>query len=149
MIFSSIRDLLARQWTRLTALEQALLTWLAIVREPCDETDLHAMLVPPLTVGQVHEALEALHRRSLVERGQQRVTFTLQSVVLEYVTEVLVERVNEQIQHAVWEYLIGYALEQAGSKEYVRQAQERLIVAPILLRLQAISRGQMCVRSCS
>ena len=140
VIFSSIRDLLARQWTRLSALEQALLTWLAIVREPREEIDLQAMLVPPVAVGQVHEALEALHRRSLVERGQQQAAFTLQSVVVEYVTEVLVEQVSEQIQHAVWEYLISYALEQAGAKEYVRQAQERLIVAPILLHLQAISR---------
>jgi WD40 repeat protein len=140
VIFSSIRDLLARQWTRLTALEQALLIWLAIVREPREETDLHAMLEPPVAVGQVHEALEALYRCSLVERGQQQATFTLQSVVLEYVTEGLVERVSEQIQHALWEYLISYALEQAGAKEYVRQAQERLIVAQILLRLQALSR---------
>src|SRR5439155_24690256 len=136
VIFSSIRDLLAEQFTRLSALEQALLFWLAIVREPLGVVELHALLVTPVAWVQVSEALEALQRRSLVERGkrgtagQAQATFTLQSVVLEYVTELLVERVSGQVQHASCEQLISYALEQAGAKEYVRQAQERLIVAP-------------------
>jgi WD40 repeat protein/transcriptional regulator with XRE-family HTH domain len=166
VIFSTIRDLLAEQFTRLSALEQALLFWLAVMREPLDEVSLHAQLVPPVAGVQVSEALEALHRRSLVERGKRgtageaQATFTLHSVVLEYVTELLVERVSEQVlpfvspepqasreslvgemafkgQHAVWEHLISYALEQAEAKEYVRQAQERLLVAPVLVRLQA------------
>src|SRR5258707_4334677 len=139
VIFNTIRDLLAEHIARLSALEQALLTWLAVVREPRGGVELHVQLVPPVAAGQVSEALEALQRRSLVERGKagaEQATFTLQSVVLEYVTEMLVERVSEQVQHAVWEHLISYALEQAGAREYVRQAQERLIVAPVLLRLQ-------------
>jgi transcriptional regulator with XRE-family HTH domain len=136
VIFSSLRDLLAEQWRRLSALEQALLTWLAIVREPIKAVDLHKLLVAPVTEGQERAALEALHRRSLVEHGKQPATFTLQSVVLEYMTEVLVERVSKQIQQDVWEDLISYALAQAGAKEDVRQTQERMIVAPILLHLQ-------------
>src|SRR5258707_2840589 len=143
VIFNTIRDLLAEQFTRLSALEQALLFWLAVMREALDEVSLHAQLMPPVAGVQVSEALEALHRRQLVERGKRgtaggaQATFTLHSVVLEYVTELLVERVSEQLQHAVWEHLISYALEQAEAKEYVRQAQERLLVAPVLLRLQA------------
>jgi WD40 repeat protein len=136
VIFSSLRDLLAEQWTRLSALEQALLTWLAIVREPIGALDLQALMVTPVAEGQVREALQALHRRSLVEQGKQPATFTLQSVVLEYVTAVLVERISQQIQQVVWEDLTSYALEQAGANEDVRQTQGRLIVAPIILRLQ-------------
>ena len=140
VIFSSIRDLLAEQWTRLSALEQALLFWLAVVREPIGVAELHTLLVPPVAGVQVREALEALQRRSIVERGKAEAEpgrYTLHSVVLEYVTELLVERMSEQIQHAVCEHLVSYALEQAGAKEYVRQAQERLMVAAVLLRLQA------------
>jgi len=92
---------------------------------------------------------EKLKRRSLVEQGkaaglqgagEAQATYTLQSVVLEYITQVLVEQVSEQIRHPVWEHLISYALEQAGARDYVRQVQERLIVAPVLLRLQAVYR---------
>src|SRR6266699_5028599 len=140
VIFSSIRDLLAEQWSRLSALEQTLLFWLAVVREPVSIEELLSVRITPLSRAQVREALEALQRRSLVERGKAEAglgRYTLQSVVLEYVTELLVERVSEQVQHAGWEHLISYALEQAAAKEYVRQAQERLLVAPVLLCLQA------------
>src|SRR6266568_4465963 len=141
VIFSTIRDLLAEQFARLSALEQALLFWLAIVREPLGVDELQALLVPPVARVQVREALAALRRRSLVERGKAgaaddtQTTYTLQSVVLEYVTEALVERISDQVQWSAWEDLISYALEQAGAKEYVRQAQERLIVTPVLVRL--------------
>jgi hypothetical protein len=40
--------------------------------------------------GRVLEALEALWRRSLIERGQGA-SFTLQSVVMEYVTDALLD----------------------------------------------------------
>jgi WD40 repeat protein/transcriptional regulator with XRE-family HTH domain len=144
VIFSSIRDLLAEQWNRLSATEQALLFWLAVVREAVSSEELHAQLVPPVDRTQVAEALQALQRRSLVERAKVEAAnreperSTLHSVVLEYVTEVLVERVSEQVEHGVWEHLLSYALEQASARDYVRQAQERLIVAPVLVRLQAL-----------
>src|SRR2546426_1868011 len=104
VIFSTIRDLLAEQFTRLSALEQALLFWLAVVREPRGVAQLHALLVSAVAGVQVSEALEALHRRSLVERakrgtaGEAQAAFTLHSVVLEYVTAVLVEQVRAQVQ---------------------------------------------------
>ena len=148
VIFSNIRDLLAEQFDRLSALEQTLLFWLAIVREPLSVVELQAMLLPPVGAVQVGEALEALQRRSLVERGKsatEQATFTLQSVVLEYVTEALVERVSEQIGRNGWEHLIRYALEQAGAKEYVRQTQERLLVAPVIVRLLAVYYEQEAV----
>ena len=139
VILRSLWDLLAEQWTRLSALEQALLTWLAIVREPIGVVELHKLLVDPVAEGQVRAALQALYRRSLVERGKQLATFTLHSVVLEYVTAVLVERVSQQIQQGIWKDLISYGLELAGAKENVRQAQERMLVTPILVRLQTLS----------
>src|SRR5205807_2352765 len=70
VIFSSIRDLLAEQWSRLSALEQTLLFWLAVVREPVTLEELHALLMPTVVRMQVGEALEALQRRSLVERAK-------------------------------------------------------------------------------
>ncbi|GHO50456.1 NACHT domain-containing protein [Ktedonospora formicarum] len=48
VIFSTIRDVLAEQYSRLSALEQALLIWLAIGREPLHVTELQRMLVPQL-----------------------------------------------------------------------------------------------------
>src|SRR5439155_18925087 len=89
LVFGSISDLLSEQWGRLSPLEQTLLFWLAILREPVTLQELLAMLVAPLAPVQVLEAVDGLHRRSLVERGQRPGSFTLQSVVLEYMTERL------------------------------------------------------------
>src|SRR6266568_1477550 len=66
VIFGSVRQLLDEQFARLSAPEQTVLLWLAILREPVSLEDLRAMLVTPLSRGQVLEAVEALRRRSLI-----------------------------------------------------------------------------------
>ena len=90
-VFGAIRQLLDEQVARLSALEQAVLTWLAEQREPVGFAELVADLGPGVERGAVVEAVEALRRRSLLEPGE-RGTFTLQPVVLEYATTLLVER---------------------------------------------------------
>ena len=68
-IFGSITELLDEQWARLSSLEQTVLYWLVIVREPVTLDDLLAVLVAPLAHVQVLEAVDGLRRRSLIERG--------------------------------------------------------------------------------
>lgn len=137
VIFSGIRDLLASQFARLSPTEQSLLIWLAIAREPLSLAELLTVCLLPIPHQQAIAAIEALQRRSLVEQGKQHATFTLQSVVMEFVTAELVERVSTQIQHTRLEHLINYALEQPA-KEYIRQTQERMLVTPIITHLLTI-----------
>ncbi len=136
VVFGSITDLLDEQVARLSALEQTVLYWLAIVREPVSLEELRAVLVARLSPVQVLEAVEGLRRRSLVERGQRPGSFTLQSVVLEYVTAQLVAQASDEIQQGRLAQLLQYGLSQARAKEYIRQTQERLLV-----RLQSVSQG--------
>src|SRR5205823_8423075 len=93
------------------------------------------VLHPRVLRTQMLEALEALRRRSLLERGQQA-SFSLQSVVMEYVTDVLGERLSEEIVLGNPQQLRRVALEQAQAKDYVRQTQVRLLVHPLLERLR-------------
>jgi len=113
------------------------LCWLAIVREPVTIDELLALLVTPLSRVQMLEAVDASHRRSLIERGKRPGSFTLQSVVLEYLTAILVAEGSSEIQHRRLDRLIEYSLEQAHAKEYVRQTQERLLLCPLLMDLQS------------
>src|SRR5207245_11034065 len=78
LVFGSISDLLDEQWDRLSPLEQTLLYWLAILREPVTLQDLLTVLVAPLARVQLLEAVDGLRRRSLIERGQRAGSFTLQ-----------------------------------------------------------------------
>ncbi len=97
-IFGSIAELLEEQWARLSPLEQTVLCWLAVVREPVTLEDLLLVLVARLSPVQVLEAIDGLRRRSLIERGQRAGSFTLQSVVLEDVTSRLVTTASQEIE---------------------------------------------------
>lgn len=143
VIFGSIADLLGEQFARLSPLEQTVLCWLAIAREPMTLDELLEVLIAPLPRVQVLEALDGLRRRSLVERGQRQASFTLQSVVLEYVIEVLIDEATSEIQQGLLDRLIRHGLHQAYAKEYVRQTQERLLAAPLLANLQRAYQGRV------
>src|SRR5713226_666922 len=86
VVFGGVRELLDEQFARLSAVEQTVLLWLAILREPVSLEELLATLGAPLPRSQVLEAVDGLRRRSLIERGQLQGSFTLHSVVLEYAT---------------------------------------------------------------
>ncbi len=88
-IFEDIRAVLDQQFARLSVLEQEILFWLAIEREPISAATLRSNLVQKETSRAFLEALRALQRRSLLEKVGDG--FTLQNVLLEYITDRLVE----------------------------------------------------------
>src|SRR2546421_1386683 len=143
LVFGSITALLDEQFGRLSALEQPILYRLAIAREPLTLQELQAGPPAPLAAVQLLEAVDGLRRRSLIERGQRVGSFTLQSVVLEYVTAHLVEQLVGEVVQDRLSLLIQHPLSQAQAKDYVRQTQERLLVAPLLDRLQSVYQGHI------
>ena len=134
-VFGGIRRLLAAQVERLSPVEHGLLTGLAVEREPITLTELSRDLATSRTRSAVIEAIQTLQRRSLVERVGA--SFTLQSMVLEYVTDQLVETVVDEIWRGECVTLVEVPIILAQAKDYVRQTQERLIGAPILQGLIA------------
>jgi WD40 repeat protein/transcriptional regulator with XRE-family HTH domain len=136
-VFGGIRTLLELQIERLSPAERDVLTRLAVEREPVSLTQLSREMARIVSGSTVVESIETLRRRSLVERGERVATFTLQSLVLEYVTDRLVETVADEIQRGQPVVLVEQPLIKAMAKDYVRQTQERLIGKPILQRLDA------------
>src|SRR2546425_973103 len=136
LVFNGVRPVLRQQVGRLSPLEHLLLTWLAVLREWTPLDTLSQVLHPRVLRSKLLEALEALSRRSLLERGQQA-SFSLQSVVMEFLTDVLGERLAEEIVLGNPGQLRRLALEQAQAKDYVREIQVRLLVRPLTLRLRA------------
>lgn len=135
MVFGDIRDVLAQQFDRLTPPEEEVLYWLAVNREPVSIEELGGDIVAPLPRARLLETLESLLRRSLVERCAAR--FTLQPVVMEYAGERLAEAASVEIANQRLELLDRHALIKSRSEDHVREAQERLIVEPVLQRLLA------------
>ncbi|MEL6927111.1 MAG: NB-ARC domain-containing protein [Cyanobacteria bacterium J06600_6] len=139
-IFGGIKDLLDQQFGRLSNLEQEIMYWLAISREPVSLRGLQSELMVRTSSIKLLEALESLSRRSLIEKSE--VLFTQQSVVMEYLTDRLVENICEEIIELQPQLLLSHALIQATAKDYVRDNQIRLILQPIIDWLSLLLRNK-------
>lgn len=139
-IFSDVRALLDQQFQRLLPLEQSLLYWFAIERDATGIARLQENLVPGVPTHEVQDALQSLRRRSLVE--QTKTGFTLQTIVLDYMTQRFVEQVCAEIRSGPFTLFHSHALLKAQAKDYVRQVQTRLIVKPIADGLLTFYRSQ-------
>jgi WD40 repeat protein/DNA-binding SARP family transcriptional activator len=142
LIFDDIRDVLDQQWERLTPIERDVLLWLAVEREAITPNQLQHDLIGDLRRPALLEALRSLVRRSLVQ--SEGSGFTLQNVVMEYVTARLIDQVCAEIARGGAERFNTHALIKAQAKHYVRASQARLILQPIAARLIAsLGRAQL------
>lgn len=133
VVFGKIRDVLDQQFNRLSDLEREVMYWLAINREPVTLSELREDIVSLASPSKLVEALESLVRRSLIEKVIR--SFTLQNVVMEYMTDRLIEQVSEEIRKGKFELFNSHALIKAIAKDYVRESQIRLILKPVAERL--------------
>ncbi|NEZ55383.1 NB-ARC domain-containing protein [Adonisia turfae] len=139
VVFGDIADLLAQQIKRLSFLERQIMEWLAICREPVSIAVLSSKLIPTVKSQALLDALTALQRRSLIERDSQSQGFTQQPVVMEYMTEQIIDQCCELIWENTVELpglLSTLALMEADAKDYIRQTQQRVIVALIARQLK-------------
>ncbi|WP_434685795.1 NB-ARC domain-containing protein [Pseudanabaena minima] len=148
IIFSGIGNLIEQQYQRLTAHEKQIMIWLAINREPVQPNELHSDIVPKIEQNHLMMSLRSLKRRSLVEHTAAG--FTQQPVVMEFVTNLLIEQIYQEItqEHPLGAlpniqlklnrqlfYLRHYSLIKATAKDYIRQSQIRLILEPLVTKL--------------
>lgn len=132
-LFDDIRDLLVRQFERLTTCEQEIMFWLAINREPISFTDLKSDLVGNVAPNDLMPVLVSLQRRSLIEKT--RAGFTQQPVVMEFVTRELIEAVVQEITTLSPNLLRMHALVKARAQDYIHSTQESFILKPITDKL--------------
>lgn len=133
VIFGRVRDLLDQQLNRLSDLEQEVMYWLAINREPVSISELREDIVSLESPPKLIEAVQSLVRRSLIEKSAA--LFTLQPVVMEYLTDRLIEQICDEIKTGKIELFNKYALIKATAKDYIRESQVRLILKPVGDRL--------------
>ncbi len=117
-VFGDIRELLDQQFERLSALEKQVMYWLAINREPLSYLELQDDLAK-IPKSKLLETLESLERRSLI--GQNCAKFTQQPVVIEYVTEKLIEQICEEKTTEKVASIIECAILKAQAKGYIRE----------------------------
>ncbi|MBD3883176.1 hypothetical protein IFO70_15530 [Phormidium tenue FACHB-886] len=151
-VFDDIRNLLQQQFDRLSALEKDMMYWLAIAREPISFAELQDDLTSTAPKAKLLDAIGSLRRRSLIEKNAD--FYTQQPVVMEYVTDRLVEQMGAELgaeatmADALPTSLLlnSHALLKATAKDYIRNQQTRMIVEPLLEKLMTALRSQAAVQ---
>lgn len=152
-VFNGLRRLLSQQFERLAPLESTLLYWLAVNRTWTTISDLSRSLYPIVSQAQLLEALEALSWRSMIE--MQSGQYTLQPMIMEYVTAQLIDEVSQYLTHILAQtptplpeadikspstnplpLFHRLALLKTTAYDYIRNSQRRLILQPIADRLK-------------
>jgi WD40 repeat protein len=146
--FGDIGALLEQQFERLSNVEREVMYWLAINREPITLSQLREDIVSPGTAHRLVEALESLVRRSLIDKAtpiqveKSAPLFTIEPILMEYVTNKLIKQVCEEIATGKIVFLRYYALSKGQSKEYAREAQIHFILKPLIDELLTIFKPQ-------
>jgi len=134
-VFGDIRSLIDQQYSRLSDLEQQVMYWLAIEREPITTDNLRQDIVPMVSKSQILESVISLRWRSLIEKNAS--SFTQQPVVMEYMTDRIIDMAYSSTIERSPEFLMSYALVQHRAEEGIREAQIRQILQPLTDRLLA------------
>jgi predicted DNA-binding transcriptional regulator len=141
LYFRDICDVLEQQMKRLSAREEEIMYWLAIEREAITLPDLQKNITASLSKGELQEVLRSLRRRYLIEMGT--IGFILQPVIMEYLTDRLVDQVCEAIREERLLFLERHALLLAQAKDYIRESQRRFILWPLVQRLLTLFGGEV------
>ncbi len=143
--FQNIDDVLYRQFERLSQIEQQLVYWLAIEREPVSGKELRSNLLLNQTVPcEIISALQSLSRRCITTCRDAE--WSLQPVTLAYVTGRSIDRFLAELLPPVatepladlqdrFVHLNTYGIIKATAKDRLRQIQIQSILRPILGRL--------------
>jgi WD40 repeat protein len=147
--FRNIEDSLDRQFDRLSEIEQQLVYWLAIEREPVTGAELRSNLASiDLDPGEILNALQSLSRRCIIAKREQ--SWSIQPVMTSYLTNRSIDLfVSELSPHPLTDcttidlqncffHLNTYAIIKATTKDYLRQTQIQSILRPIIAGLLKI-----------
>jgi WD40 repeat protein/DNA-binding Xre family transcriptional regulator/DNA-binding HxlR family transcriptional regulator len=145
IVFGDISDLLEQQFNRLSTLERQVMYWLTINREWLSLTELQGDIIPAISSKALLEALESLQLRSLIEKKSGN--FTQQPVIMEYVIDQLIKQVCQEIQTGELSLFDSCALIKAQAKDYIKDAQIRLILQPIVDKLLNLFGNQQNVQN--
>lgn len=130
-VIGDIYDLIDGQFHRLSAQERELIYWFALACEPVSLKDISRDIVRPVPKRLLLSALDSLRHRSMIE-SSSGARFTLQPVIMEYVTDVLVSKVCQEIENGEFEILASHALIKAQAKDHIRNNQVRLFLEPVI-----------------
>ncbi|WP_353931256.1 WD40 repeat domain-containing protein [Okeanomitos corallinicola TIOX110] len=138
--FTKLYDLIDWHFERLNKQEQEVMYWLAINREPMSISQIKNYLISPSSKKLLLETLQSLQEKITIQKIENKDLeeneyYSLQPMLIEYMTDKLIDVVCQEIQSGNINHLQSHTLLQAHTKDYVRESQRRVILTPIIDRL--------------
>ncbi|HEY9836350.1 MAG TPA: hypothetical protein V6D27_05585, partial [Vampirovibrionales bacterium] len=147
-IEDTLTHLLEQHFGRLSPSEEEILYWLAIARSPVTLSRLREDMLLPVSLSDMLKNLDSLDRRALIEKQETAsdIFFTLQPLMMKFVSTKLVENACEEIKQLVktqklssLRILIQHnlgAVQTSGKKGKAAAAQKPPMVQQIKNQLQ-------------
>jgi hypothetical protein len=132
LFFDSLRQLLNWHFESSCPEEHQILFWLAIHQEPVSILELKLDLISVITQRHLSDYLESLYLRMLLERIENQHYFTLQPLLMEYVTQKLIITVTQELITGEFNLFKSHALMVATTKDDIRNSQIIKIINPII-----------------
>ncbi|MEG4070660.1 NB-ARC domain-containing protein [Microcoleus sp. Pol11C2] len=98
-----ISNLLAQQFERMSSSEQEIAYWIAIAQSPISLANLREKLLVNSSLSDLLKNLDSLGRRSLIDKISEggETVFMLQPLIVQYVTDRLVEQIRAEVLETV------------------------------------------------
>ncbi len=114
--------------------QKEVIYWFAINREPVSFSELKEDILSSAK-NELLDTLQSLQRRIPLEIIENN-KYTLQNLLIEYITDRLVEKIFNEIKTEKISLLNSHALTKAQTKDYVKENQKRLILKPIIDKVE-------------
>jgi nucleoside phosphorylase len=141
-IFADLQGLLDWHFDRLSDGHKEVMYWFAINREPTSLSELREDIPSQVGKEQIASTLQSLQRLIPLEKSPK--SFTLQPVLMEYMTQRFVERVVEEVKNGKIYLFNTHALLKTSVSDYVRDVQRRLILKSMSEKLLRIYGNRPC-----
>ncbi len=136
-ITGDVSDVLDMQLARLSEIELDVIYWLTIERQATTIAKIKSEINQPISVRDLENVFLSLLRRSIVESASEKY-FILPNVIMEHMTARLIRHVYQEIDGGNLKKLHSHLILQVQAKDYIRDAQRRVIVRPVLDEMTAI-----------
>jgi hypothetical protein len=98
LIFADIRELFDWHFERLSDQEKEILYWLALHGEPMGIRELKDDLISVISQRNLTDTLQSLQRKLPLKQSDNGKLFTLEHVLIKYVTEKLINKIPEELE---------------------------------------------------
>ena len=139
-LLNQIRELFDTQFTRLCHFEKEIVYWLSINREPVTREELQYDIVTLESQQNLIDSILSLKQRSFIE--ETSTGYTLQPVLMKYVTEKFINQIIQEIRSGELELFESHSLVKAKHRQFIRDSQINILIQPILQRLIRLFNNQ-------